>query len=183
MHSFGRIRRKLEAWLASLRLTRGGMASLPCSSSPWRTHLSMGTDHRIFLEFWIPEVPERIDRNGGERRSRGQREPGPGKVGNGRSPRAQERAARRAVVPWTELTNTHQTPPDVSYLPLLLHPSANYKRGEPRTLIKSLATKGAGKRRNFSLLCMPSRLLLSVRISSVAKPSPLRFDLFLSSVF
>jgi len=44
-----------ELGFASLRLTPG-MASLPCSSSSWRTHLSMGTDHRIFLESWIPEV-------------------------------------------------------------------------------------------------------------------------------
>jgi len=56
VQSFGRILRKVGAWLASLRLTRRGMASLPCSSSSWRTHLSMGTDHRIFLESWIPEV-------------------------------------------------------------------------------------------------------------------------------
>jgi len=44
-----------ELGFASLRLTPG-MASLPCSSSSWCTHLSMGTDHRIFLESWIPEV-------------------------------------------------------------------------------------------------------------------------------
>ena len=77
----------------------------------------------------IPGFPrswERIDRNGRERRSRAQREPGPGEVWFGRSSGARPLGSVQRV------DRAHQRPPnsssDVSYL--LLPPSTNYKRGK-----------------------------------------------------
>jgi hypothetical protein len=124
VQSFGRILRKVGARLASLRLTRG-MASLArfLVPPPRGAHTCLWAPTTGF--FWNPGFPrswERIDRNGRERRSRVQREPGPG--GFGRSSGARERTAR--------VDRAHQRPPnsssDVSYL--LLPPSTNYKRGE-----------------------------------------------------